>query len=197
MYFLGHLGIGHRIARPLGLPVKWVLLGTVFPDLIDKPLYYALSFATGLKGAELGLISGSRTFAHMAVFMGVLSLGGVFARSDRLKGFAIGVATHCFLDHLPEYMGGVFWYGFPTYGPGGFPLPDWWSDRVAGVLFPFMGLRFTVNSFQSAAAHLFSSVIRPHMLIGEILGAVFLFQDFIMSKWLRAAGETERTPRES
>ncbi|MBI5201898.1 MAG: metal-dependent hydrolase, partial [Elusimicrobia bacterium] len=41
MIFFGHLGLGDALAAPVrrGLPRRWVLLGTVLPDLLDKPLY--------------------------------------------------------------------------------------------------------------------------------------------------------------
>jgi hypothetical protein len=47
MFFFGHLGVGATLVRPWKerLPFRWVLLGAVLPDLIDKPLYYGLSWA--------------------------------------------------------------------------------------------------------------------------------------------------------
>src|SRR5207245_8990653 len=69
MFVLGHLGIGSWLAarRVRADSIAWLLFGAVLPDLIDKPLYYALSFATGRHGAALGLISSTRTFGHTLI----------------------------------------------------------------------------------------------------------------------------------
>src|ERR1700733_5728748 len=100
MIFFGHLGIGLKTAQPFrrDLPLKPLLLGTLLPDLIDKTLYYGLSFATGRRGAELRLISGTRTFGHTILF--TLALGAIAARrrSKTLAALALGSATHLFLD---------------------------------------------------------------------------------------------------
>ena len=38
MYILGHVGIGvHLIPERLRKPVRWLALGCVLPDLLDKP----------------------------------------------------------------------------------------------------------------------------------------------------------------
>ena len=51
MFFFGHLGAGSRLASPFskGLPRGLLLLGTLLPDLIDKPLFYGLLFLRGLE----------------------------------------------------------------------------------------------------------------------------------------------------
>ena len=62
MFVFGHLGIGYKLASPWSrrLSKRLILLGTVLPDLIDKPVYYGLSWWTGKSGAALGLIDRAR-----------------------------------------------------------------------------------------------------------------------------------------
>jgi hypothetical protein len=86
MLFLAHAGIGEKLVSPWSrrLPatmVAWVVLGTLLPDFVDKPHYYALSWATGMRGEALGLICGTRTIGHTALFTLAIALGGWFTRS--------------------------------------------------------------------------------------------------------------------
>jgi hypothetical protein len=84
MMIFGHLGIGLRLARPFSVPPGWLLLGTLLPDLLDKTTYYGLSVALGARGADLGLISGTRTFGHTAAFLLLLALVGAGSRSKAI-----------------------------------------------------------------------------------------------------------------
>src|SRR4051812_43545813 len=104
MFVFGHLGIGSKLATPWaqGLPRRWLLVGTLLPDLIDKPLYYGLSFATGKSGTDLGLISGTRTFGHTALFLVLLALGSIIRRSRILAALALGTATHLLIDNFGD-----------------------------------------------------------------------------------------------
>ena len=47
MFVLGHVGIGTRVLGGLRqrLPARWLILGCLLPDLIDKPLFYLLLWA--------------------------------------------------------------------------------------------------------------------------------------------------------
>ncbi len=113
MIFFGHLGIGSALTRPFRRrdpyrAWRWLLLGTLLPDLIDKPLYYGLSFATGLKSADLGLICGTRTFGHTLLLCAWIAGLGRFKRSDQFNALAMGVLTHLALDAVfdpaPGYL---------------------------------------------------------------------------------------------
>src|SRR5262245_35432229 len=107
MFVLGHLGIGSWIAarRVRAGQRGWLLFGTRLPDLIDKPLYYALSLATGRHGRELGLISGTRTFGHTLLLVAVL-----WILLPRRAGtpLALGMLTHLGLDELGDLLGIYF-----------------------------------------------------------------------------------------
>ena len=96
MFIFGHLGIGSKLVHPFsrGLSDKAVLLGTILPDLIDKPLYYGFSFFTRKQGAELGMISGTRTLGHTALFLVLLTSSAYIKKSRFLTALSLGVATH-------------------------------------------------------------------------------------------------------
>src|SRR6185312_7307809 len=100
MFVLAHLGIGLELARPWRrrLPVKPLLLGTLLPDLIDKPLYYGLAWATGRRGYAIGLISGTRTFGHTVLFAAAIAAYAAARRSKAAAAVALGCATHLILD---------------------------------------------------------------------------------------------------
>src|SRR5437588_225821 len=140
MFILGHLGIGYQLVKPAkrNWPIGWILAGTLLPDLIDKPLYYGLSAWTGRHGAELGLISGTRTFGHTGIIFLILFLIGRWRRSSALVALAAGVATHLFLDNL-----GDLW----AHGIHG-------ADFLLALLWPVRGNRFPVHPFSNMHAHI-------------------------------------------
>jgi len=91
MFPLGHLGVGSRLVRPFtkGLSRKAVLLGTILPDLIDKPLYYLF-----------GVVPGTRTFGHTGVFLLSLTFIAVFKKSRVLAACSLGIVSHLLLDSV-------------------------------------------------------------------------------------------------
>src|SRR6267378_7954625 len=101
MFVFGHLGVGSWVIarRVRAEQLAWVLFGTLLADLIDKPLYYALVFATGRRGAELGLVTGTRTFGHTLLLVVLLWL-----LTPRRIGspLALGMITHLALDELGD-----------------------------------------------------------------------------------------------
>jgi len=168
MFIFGHMGIGSLLARPLslGLRKRWLLVGTLLPDLMDKPLYYGLSTITGLRGAELGLISGSRTFGHTALLLLALTLAAYWRESKVLAALAIGMATHLFLDNLGDHFNGVSGFQF-----------DPASSTLAALLFPFLGFHFPVMPYASVEEHA-GSIFQSYALWGEIIGASLLAWDY-------------------
>jgi len=166
VFVLGHVGIGVALAAPRlpqdGRTVRWVVLGTLLPDLIDKPLYYALSFATGRTGADLGLVSSTRTFGHTLLLC--LLLYAVLPRKLGLP-LLLGMVTHLFLDE----MGDVFRIFVPQEGP---PRPG--PGTAAAILFPLLGFHFPILPFSSAAEHI-KGLVDPYTLTGEAIGAVSIF----------------------
>ena len=152
----GHIGIGNFLVqrwKNKTAPVA-VLLGTLLPDFLDKPLYYIPSIITGEHGAALGLLSGTRTIGHSLLFLGLL-LALFFLNVNRQKwwlGLFLGAATHLLLDNYAEPFS---------------PLTEY-SSRIA-LFFPFYGIRFPVAQYQSLSEHLFLHV-RALDLGAEILG---------------------------
>ncbi|HYV66628.1 MAG TPA: hypothetical protein VE964_10330 [Myxococcales bacterium] len=162
MFVLGHLGIGSWIAarRVRAEQLGWLLFGTLLPDLIDKPLYYALSLATGRHGRELGLISGTRTFGHTLLLVAVL-----WILLPRRAGtpLALGMLTHLGLDELGDLLGAVFPALRTHTSPG----------TLHAILFPFLGLQFPGFPYRTALEHL-ASLTNLYVVCGEIAGGALL-----------------------
>lgn len=162
MFVLGHLGIGSILAarRVRAEQLAWLLFGTLLPDLIDKPLYYVLVVATGRRGAELGLVSGTRTFAHTLLFAVALWL--VVPRRIGTPLF-LGLATHLFLDE----MGDVLRWLIPALGTHSPP------GTISAILFPLLGPHFPVAPYRSALEHV-QSLDSAYVIACEAIGAVLL-----------------------
>lgn len=159
MILFGHLGLGDALASPLrgGLPRRWVLLGTVLPDLADKPLYYALTFATGLSGAQLPFIRGTRSFGHAwLIAAGLWAVGGSKG-SPRLRALALGMATHPLLDFVSDFV---------LLGLGG-------AVEGSAALWPLSGWRFPIADLTLFTEHA-ARLQHPALLSFELLGAVLL-----------------------
>lgn len=161
MIFFGHLGLGDALAAPVrrGLPRRWVLAGTLLPDLIDKPLYYGLSLATGLRGAELGLVSGTRTFGHTWALAALVWALGRARGSGRARALALGMATHPLLDFVADWAA-------------------WGWDAATGgsaALWPLTGWRFPVAQSAGLAEHL-GGELKPVLLGAELVGILLLLR---------------------
>lgn len=163
MLFLGHLGIGAKLVAPwtAGIRRRWVFLGAILPDLIDKPLYYGMVWATGLKGVDLGLISGTRTFGHSAAFVLLIAILAGISQSRILAGIVFGAMSHLLIDNIGDLY----------FHPGAEQ-----ASKLA-LLFPLMGWRFPITPYDGMADHGAGS-LNPWNLGGEILGALVLGWDY-------------------
>jgi len=159
MLFFGHLGVGSKLVSPWtsGLPRRAVLLGTILPDLIDKPLYIGLALVTGKRGAELGLISGSRTLGHTAILLVLLAAGAIARRSKVLAALALGMATHLFLDNLSD-----------RFLPAGHD-----PSALVAMAWPFMGSAFVAIKPHPGV----SEWVTPFLIGAEIIGIGLLAWD--------------------
>lgn len=175
MFVVGHLGLGRLLALPWyrQLPAWTFFLGTMVPDLIDKPLYYLLANVTGRHGIELGLISGTRTVGHTLILTALFALVARWRTSPALRALAIGMLTHLVLDVTNDFFG--FWSGLPS-DPNGIP-------GYAAMVWPLMGWQFPVAPFASAAGHV-DRLVNPVTATGELLGASVLAWEFW--RWRRA-----------
>lgn len=170
MIFFGHLGIGKALASAFrkGLPTRWLLLGTVLPDLVDKPLYYGLVLVTGKRAAELGMVSGTRTFGHTAIFVLMLGTFATLRRSRKLSALSLGIATHLLLDGLTDY------YFLISHGltPGSALL---WPLNSFPVM-PHPTLREHVGAWRN-----------PFLIVSEVIGVSFLVPDFAKARRLASS----------
>lgn len=161
MLLFGHLGIGSKIVAPWskGLPRKWLLWGTLFPDLIDKPLYYSLSLATGKHGHDLGLICGTRTFGHTSILLVTLTITAWARKSKKLAALAVGAASHLLLDSLGEQMT---------------------SEKpviIKAVLWPLLGLDFPSFPHTDITQH-FWAMMNPYTFWTEAIGLTLIAWDY-------------------
>ncbi len=160
MLLFGHLGFGKLVMRPFsrGLPLIALLIGTILPDLIDKPLYYGMCWLYGKHGTDLGIICGTRTFGHTALFLILLILLGIIFRSRIVIALALGVASHLLLDAIPELIHHDFTIGTSN----------------SALLWPFTGWNFPISPYDEIMEHLFNAMI-PYLVASEIIGLLLLF----------------------
>lgn len=110
MWPLGHAAIGYlcyvlatrlRFDRPPGeVAVLALLIGTQFPDLIDKPLAW-----------YLGVLPTGRTLAHslfvlLPVSIAVYVLARRYGRPEYGFAFGLGAISHAIVDAVPALWGG-------------------------------------------------------------------------------------------
>lgn len=172
MFIFGHLGIGNQIARPWsrGLSTRWILFGTLLPDIFDKILYYGFSFATGLHGADLGritLISGTRTFGHTALLLVVLTLLAQWRKSRILAALSLGMATHLLLDNVYDRL--VFGE-IASFSADAADL----SSAFQALVFPYFGWHFAVIPFQNMGEHFWAIFGNKALMGTEIAGVALL-----------------------
>ncbi len=158
MFFFGHIGVGAGLVRPwkARLPFRPLALGTILPDLVDKSLYYGMSWSTGRHGAALGLISCTRTFGHTGLFLATLGLAGWRLRSTRLMAVAVGAATHVLLDNVPALYSKVM------------------TSATIAFLYPFYLHHFGIMETSGLADHLRSLFVDPYIIVSEIIGLYLL-----------------------
>lgn len=195
MFILGHLGIGLQVSKPFigrkpsfdervksSLPIKWVLAGTLFPDVIDKAIYYTFVIVTGKVGAEIGLISSGRNFTHSLLFIVVLLFSAWIRRSRPLVALGLGIATHIMLDHLWDMV------DMRITDPSRLAAEfSWTSDRIAGLFFPFFGFRFPSFSSPSMQQYL-GHFMQLHFLVAEAAGGLLLAREWHLFRKRRYAG---------
>ena len=112
MWPWGHLAVGYLLYtlytrtryghRPLAVATIFLVVGTQFPDLIDKPLSWTF-----------GILPTGRTLAHSFLFAVPVSLAvyETCRRHPRLRtewgiAFAIGNLSHVIVDAVPAFLWG-------------------------------------------------------------------------------------------
>jgi len=111
MLFFGHIGITvgvAKVSRLSKLDYRMVLLGSLLPDIIDKPLFLILGNSFSLSGRDYG---------HTLLFNLILLSAGLFlARKGGkwLFSLALGSLMHLIFDQIWHNMETLFW---PLLGP--------------------------------------------------------------------------------
>ncbi len=102
MYALGELGIGLGLAwvvsyrNRAAVDFRLVLLGSILPDLIDKPL-----------GAILHL--DARLWAHSLLFLGVILAASLLPSLRGLRWVGFGDAVHLLVDLIWQQPQVMLW----------------------------------------------------------------------------------------
>ena len=157
MFVLGHVGVGTRLLGALRhrLPARWLIVGCLLPDLIDKPLYYGLLWGRGYVDP---VIVGSRSIGHTGIFLVALLAGALLSRNAAAWALFAGVLTHLLLD-----IGGEI-------ATGADPERSIWL----AVLFPLLGWRFPKARFSGILEHLRISAENAYVVAGEVVGGAIL-----------------------
>lgn len=162
MFPFAHVGIGtHLIPGRVraSLPWRWLALGCLLPDLIDKPIWIAAHLASGAVEAHAGLLASARLFGHTVFFAGLIALAAALVPAAWLRALAYGVPTHLLLDVLTDYgLGGHGVWRTWLFWPFGVP-------SLASVSIPPLLRAFAYEA--SSAMY----------LAGELLGAALLVWD--------------------
>lgn len=183
MYPLGHIGIGSLIAEPFSKKLSWraLALGTLLPDLIDKPVYYGIAWTMGTHGVANGLISGTRTFGHTGLLILVIWAMGQLPRFRRAGSWpvaiALGMATHLILDAVIDVSLRPLRTGLD---PEVLEALEKSPPFLNAVLFPFLGFEFPYFPWKGVSDHL-AIFHRWPALIAEVIGAGLIWRKY--SQW--------------
>ncbi len=164
MFLFAHLGIGFEVAkigwakRRPDLSVPYVLLGTVLPDMIDKPIYYVSHDLLRAEGAFADFYAGTRGIAHTFLFAVLLIASVAMTKNKKILALTIGIATHLILDIANDLV-----YGRAT------------DLRI--FLWPFFGWNFPPAKFATLGAHI-HFWFEPISLITEVVGLFLLWRRF-------------------
>ena len=117
MILFGHLGLTYAIVRSVDkislkgrkkIDYRLVLVGSMLPDLADKPVIFLLSSNS---------IHSGRIFAHTLLFTLLLSIAGILVLKKYSRSWLLVLACssfiHLLLDSMWHYPDTLFW---PAYG---------------------------------------------------------------------------------
>ena len=162
MFPFAHVGIGtHLIPGRVraSLPWRWLALGCLLPDLIDKPIWIVARLSSGAVDANEGLFASARLFGHSVFFAGLLALAAALVPAARMRALAYGAATHLLLDLVTDYA---------LFGHGAWRTWLFWPLAVPS--FATVSIPSLLRAFASEAS---SKVY----LVGELVGAALLIRD--------------------
>ena len=135
---------------------RLVILGSLLPDIIDKPLRWLLGDTIGT----------GRSFAHTLIFTMLLILSTIYFYVKHKPPFMLyvsfGVVMHLILDQMWLYQETLLW-----------PLFGWRIEKTCGSWLQI------VLSLPASVSHWTDTVLglltkEPEILISEILGGLIL-----------------------
>ncbi len=145
MFILGHIGFSFAALywlkrRAKDMDYRLLLLGSMLPDIIDKPLGLVAFADTVYNG---------RIIAHTAVFAFVITVISIRMKSAKLKMLSMGIWLHLLLDFMFLYPATLLWPLFGGFKPLAYH-PDFTAELVSN---PFVytteaiGLAFLLHIF--------------------------------------------------
>jgi inner membrane protein len=111
------------------LDIRFLLIGSIFPDIIDKPV-------------GLFFYGNGRTFAHTLIFALTITLIGIYINKTYKKNWVLALAagsfSHLILDEMWLSMHTLLWplYGWTFRGriePAWFGL--WWKELFGSPMY--------------------------------------------------------------
>ena len=164
---LAHVGIGRRLipaAVRESLPWRWVALGCLLPDLVDKPVWLAAQWL----GVELPQLESARLFGHTAWFAIIFAIAARLTRRPSLIALAWAIPTHLILDVVTDFGRGGGWGVWKQW--------LFWPLEV-----PRLGI--AMAGMLGSPLHELGGELRlPVNLIAEVVGAALLLWDLVRSK---------------
>lgn len=168
MFPFGHVGIGtHLIPRAARerLPWRWLALGCLLPDLLDKPIWLAAQWL----GVELPKLESARLFGHTAWFALAFVVAARLSGARHLAALAYAIPTHLVLDIVTDWGRGGGWGVWERWLFWPLAIP-----RLHLLALGVMG----VSPLQELGTELHIRV----NLAGELLGAALLLWDFAKAR---------------
>lgn len=162
MFIFGHLGIGSKLAGPFSkkLPRKALLLGTLLPDLIDKPLFYGRQIFYNTFHFFWGTISNTRTFGHTGLLTLAFSGLAYKYKSRVFTAITLGMITHLFIDNVGDYFDSKLT-----------------TEGLITLLWPLFGLQFPPSPYMALSNHI-KDLLNSWNLYGECIGFGILTWDY-------------------
>jgi hypothetical protein len=133
-----------RLSRHWDLRV--LLIGSLLPDIIDKPLGHILFRE---------YLSSGRTFAHTLLFAILIMAGGLFLRYRTGKTWMLILSTGTFIHLILDEM--------------------WLQSWRATILWPLYGLEFPKADLTDWTSNLWYGLLHePAVYVPEIIGGVVI-----------------------
>lgn len=133
LMFPTHLAVGYLAGIYTRLPVAYLLLGSVLPDVVDRPLYW------------LGLTPFSHTLTHSILIAGPASLVATALFGRRGAALALGWLLHVATDFL-NVATAIGPSATPAYVLYAGPPPDGqYAVATVTIAVPMTGVAHTLH----------------------------------------------------